>query len=122
MVDGIQGLLDFVGYPVSDPQNVGAPQVPVGFYGLLDFTGIPYGDPNNVPTTGKANGVGGRHLVRYILAQQEHQSLLDHARRNAQQEALSLFQARVEGQWLEYQRELARQRDNTIFAALLAEV
>lgn len=39
---GLQGAVDFVGYPVGQTQPANVPNVPTaGFYGLIDFVGYP---------------------------------------------------------------------------------
>lgn len=93
-----------------------------GFDGLLDFVGYPVGAPAYaVPTGGGPIGLSTRLLYAYILEQQSR-SVLDGAKENQQQRQLVLFARRVEENWMEYQRQLARQRDNSIFATLLAEI
>lgn len=126
MSQGIDGILDFVGYPTGTAGgNIPSPPPAVipGFYGLLDFVGYPVGSLGGaIPAKGKGKGYFGRILNQYIYAQEMQRSILQDQKSNFQQQAVVALVNRVAEQWHDFQTDLAKARDNAIFATLLAEV
>lgn len=120
---GIVGLLDFVGYPTSVPVLSPAVVSNPAFIGLLDFVGYPV-ETAGITTqqTGKGKGYFGRILNQYIYAQEMQRSILQDQKSNFQQQEVVALVNRVAEQWHDFQTDLAKARDNAIFATLLAEV
>jgi len=82
---------------------------------------IPY-DGQSSGKVPKAYGADTR-LLNYILIEEaRRRSLLDGSTVRHEQLQVAQLVNRVANQWAAFEMEMARQKDNMIFAALLAEV
>ncbi len=78
MSSGLDGLLDFVGYPVGEGTPAPPPAIPVGFLGLLDFVGYPVGvGVGGAVRRGNVWAAGIRNVLSYMLEQERARRVME---------------------------------------------
>ncbi len=122
--EGIQGALDWVGYPTGAGTPVPLPPTVPGLY-PFDFVGYGVGVPRPTTRFGHGTGIGGKRLLPMIVAMHEERSLLDsmkaaQSQRRLQQIARGeMFKKRVKA--IEERRQ-RRQIETAIYSIVLSEV
>lgn len=122
MAEGLDGIVDFVGYGVAQPENVPQPAQPVGCLGFLDFTCIPVACPP--PRIGGGSVAAGkkpnRMLQAWAMAEQQR-SLLQEYEKTVIKNAMH----RVLLHKLAYEHEVVQQKQiftRNVNAVLLSEI
>lgn len=121
MNEGLDGIVDFVGYSVAQPENIPEPPQPVGCIGFLDFTCIPVACP--VPRAAGTNiAAGRRHVIAQAWAEAyRERSLIDNRNRMLE----TIMRARIRQRQAEYTEAVATQKavfERNVNAVLLSEV
>lgn len=125
MDGGLQGLIDFVGYPVgqAEPPPI-PPAAPGGFHGLIDFVGYPVGGATPSPRGG-AFGLPRQVLARRLMAVQAMRSVLDKVGKREFEEYVRRQAVSDLAKRAAYAAEVAyqnRERARAAYAVVLAEL
>jgi hypothetical protein len=122
MAEGFDGIVDFTGLSVAQPENALVPGDSVGFVGFVDFTGIPVALPP--PRVGGGIAVAGRRvnvLAAAIIESENRRSVEERMHR----EAIRQLASRVLIRKLEYDAEKYEQGQvfaRNVNAVLLSEI